>query len=212
MLRADAGPELRENLQRGRVARFSPPRSEFDFASVTELIEAIEPSVVWIKTNAGNSSGFVIDESGLIVTCYHCIENAQSGKVVFQDRGEAPIVGVRRVAPERDLAVIQIDTTRSLVPLPISTKPPKKGEPVIAFGSPAGLSFTVTEGSVSAVRTGKEMSNLSDEWSHSIEGAFWQRFTSMVSLVQITATTMPGIAAVQLSTSEAMCLAFLHLA
>jgi S1-C subfamily serine protease len=192
MLRADSSPVFRENLQRGRVARFSPPRSKFDFASVTELIEAIEPSVVCIKTNTGISSGFVIDESGLIVTCYHCIDDARGGRVIFKDQSEAPIVGVRRVAPERDLAVIQIETTRSLVPLPISTEPPKKGEPVIAFGSPAGLSFTVTEGSVSAVRTGEEMSKLSDQFSHSIDGAPWQQFTPTVSLVQITASTMPG--------------------
>ena len=90
MFPADLSPELRENLQRGRVARFSPPRSKFDFASVTELIEAIEPSVVWIKTNKGNGRGFVIDESGLIVTCFHCIDGHKAAESSSRTEAKRP--------------------------------------------------------------------------------------------------------------------------
>jgi S1-C subfamily serine protease len=192
IIQTDSRPAVRENLRRGRVARLSPPRNEFDFASVTELIEAVEPSVVWIRTNRGSGSGFVIDESGLIVTCYHCIEHASGGRVVFRDKSEAPIVGVRRVAPERDLAVIQIDAPRQLVSLPIATESPKKGEPVIALGSPGGLSFTVSDGSVSAVRTGQELRTLSGEFVDAIGSAHWYDLSPTLRLVQITATTMPG--------------------
>ena len=192
IVQTDSPPVVRENLQRGRVARLSPPRNEFDFDSVTELIDAVEPAVVCIKTNTGLGSGFVIDESGLIVTCYHCIDDAVGGRVIFKDQSEVPIVGVRRVAPERDLAVIQIAPTRPLVALPISHATPKKGEPVIALGSPAGLSFTVTEGSVSAVRTCEELSVLSGEFASAIGSGHWYRLSPTLCLIQITASTMPG--------------------
>jgi S1-C subfamily serine protease len=192
VFQTDSSPAFSEHLERGRVAKLSAPRSKFEFASATELIEAVEPAVVWIRTDTGSSSGFLIDESGLIVTCYHCIENASGGRVMFKDQSEAPIVGVRRIAPERDLAVIQIETKRPLVSLPLLAESPKKGEPVIALGSPAGLSFTVSEGSISAVRTGAELRILSREFADAIGSAHWYRLSPAVRLVQITATTMPG--------------------
>ena len=74
-----------KNLPRARVARFSPPRDDSEYTSATKLIKAVEPSVVQIESDRGIGSGFVLHESGLIVTCYHCIANARSAGVVFAD-------------------------------------------------------------------------------------------------------------------------------
>ena len=41
-----------KDLQRGRVAKLSLPRSESEYASIAELVEAVEPSVVQIENCA----------------------------------------------------------------------------------------------------------------------------------------------------------------
>jgi S1-C subfamily serine protease len=181
-----------EDLQRGRVARLSSPRTEFEFHSVTELVEAIEPSVVQIETNAGMGSGFVLDASGLVVTCHHCIENAFEAVVIFENGTRAPVIGVCKASPELDLAVISVRAPKPLVPLPLAGILPKKGAPVVAFGAPAGLSFTVSEGSVSGLRTGAELVDLHGPFHGSLRGDTEFSLSPKVWLVQITSSTMPG--------------------
>src|SRR5690606_502952 len=51
------------------------------------------------------------------------------------------------------------DVPRWRKPLKIATTLPKKGETTIAFGSPLGLSFTASNGIVSAVRLEDELRN-----------------------------------------------------
>jgi putative serine protease PepD len=181
-----------ENLERGRVARLSAPLSNLEFRSVTELVEAIEPSVVQIKTNTGLGSGFVLDETGLIVTCYHCIEDAYEAEVIFEDGRRATVIGVCKIAPECDLAILSIRAPRRLAPLPLAGQMPKKGTPIVAFGSPAGLSFTVSEGSVSGLRSGTELFDLNGPFRGSLRGDRGLSLSLDVRLVQITSSTMPG--------------------
>jgi putative serine protease PepD len=175
-----------KNLQRGRVVKLAAPRSGFEFSSIAELIEAVEPSVVQIKTYAGLGSGFVLDRSGLIVTCNHCIENALVAEVVFSNGRRTAVRGLVKAARDRDLAVIAIEPSELLQPLALAERPPKKGDPIVAFGSPVGLSFSTSEGSVSGLRTGQELMDLGGVY----RGTFDLR--PSVSLVQITASTMPG--------------------
>jgi putative serine protease PepD len=118
-------------------------------ASVAELIEAVEPSVVQVETRSGFGSGFVLDESGLIVTCRHCIDTAFEATVVFADGRRAPVTGIVIDSAKADIAVLAIEPIGPLVPLPLATRAPKKGEPIVSFGSPGGLSFSTSEGSVS---------------------------------------------------------------
>ena len=93
--------------------------ANFEFRSVTELVESIEPSVVQIETNNGLGSGFVLDETGLIVTCYHCIEDAHEAEVIFDDGRRATVIGVCKTAPELDLAIVSIQAPRRLAALPL---------------------------------------------------------------------------------------------
>ena len=48
-----------------------------------DLVAKVGPSIVQIQTDTGLGSGFVIHESGLIVTNYHVIENAENGDSRF---------------------------------------------------------------------------------------------------------------------------------
>lgn len=177
-----------EHLERGRVAKLAAPRTEFEFESLADLIESVEPSIVQINTNRGVGSGFVIDPAGLIVTCDHCVDRTLSAQVTFANGDVLPVVGLRATRPGSDLAVLQVAPKEPLPALPLAHVTPRKGEPVVSFGSPAGLSFTVSEGSVSALRTVDEVMTISDR----LRGGGSLDLDTHCELVQFTATSMPG--------------------
>ncbi|MEM9534393.1 MAG: trypsin-like peptidase domain-containing protein [Cyanobacteria bacterium P01_A01_bin.3] len=107
----------------------------------------------------GSGSGFIIDESGTIVTNAHVVGNADSVMAVLSDGREftGSVVGRDTLT---DLAVIQLDVEDD--PLPAvefgDSGLLRPGEWVIALGSPLGLSNSLTAGIVSALgRTSQEI-------------------------------------------------------
>src|SRR5690625_4859782 len=98
----------------------------------------------------GVGSGFVISDDGYILTNNHVVADAEDIYVTFVDGEEytAEVIG----ADERtDVALIKIDA-KDLKPLTIgNSNDLKKGEWVLAIGSPFGLDATVTVGVVSAI-------------------------------------------------------------
>jgi S1-C subfamily serine protease len=125
------------------------------------IIHSIEPSVVTIEVpGVGQGAGFVADLDGTIVTNYHVIEGAKSAFVIFNDGTRAVVKGFVGISPGKDLALRRIDVAKNyLKPLRLADVLPLKGERVLAFGSPRGLSSTVAEGIVSGIRTGDELQN-----------------------------------------------------
>jgi putative serine protease PepD len=126
--------------------------------SVAGIAKRVLPSVVMIKIEAatgdnGAGTGF-ITKNGYIITNNHVVAQAANGgqmQVVFSDEKttSAKIVGRD---PSSDVAVIKPDTTNNLPVLPLGNSDDiAVGDPVIAIGSPLGLSGTVTTGIVSAL-------------------------------------------------------------
>lgn len=153
---------------------------------LADVVEQVEPSVVRIDTNEGIGSGVVVDKRGYIVTNYHVIEGASSAKVTFRSGTTAKVEGYLALEQGRDLALLKIsDVDEKLTPLPILDKLPRKGEKVAAFGSPKGLSFSTSEGIVSAIRTGREMSEILGADNYRALGydkeATWVQTTAAIS-------------------------------
>jgi len=95
-------------------------------------------------------SGFVIAREGYIVTNNHVIENADEIKVKLAN-GKAFDAQVVGRDPKTDLALIKIDGSNDLKPLPMGDSDALRvGTWVLAIGSPFGLEQTVTAGIVSA--------------------------------------------------------------
>jgi serine protease Do len=105
--------------------------------------------VVGIATGRSLGSGFFIAEGGFVVTNQHVIENANRIRVLTYDRKtlDAELLGADEV---RDVALLRIDDSYTALDLADSDEV-SVGRKVIAIGNPLGLSFTVTEGIVSAV-------------------------------------------------------------
>jgi len=98
----------------------------------------------------GVGSGFFINKDGAILTNHHVIDGASEIFVTLNDGREfkATVLGSDA---RTDVALIKIDA-ENIVTLPIGTaKTLKKGQWVLAIGSPFGLESTVTAGIVSAI-------------------------------------------------------------
>ncbi len=138
------------------------------------LFERAAPSVVFINTSnmrrdywsrnvseipRGSGSGFVWDKKGHIITNYHVIQGADKATVTFADQSTYPatLVGA---APEKDLAVLLIDTDNSkLQPIPVGDSDHLRvGQSVFAIGNPFGLDQTLTTGIISAL--GREIESV----------------------------------------------------
>jgi len=127
--------------------------------SVAGIAAQVMQSTVSIAVRAaggrGTGSGVIIDSKGYILTNNHVVESAADGGeiTVTLDAGErelpADIVGLD---PVTDLAVLRVRTDRSLPAATLGRSSALViGDPVIAIGSPLGLSGTVTTGIVSAL-------------------------------------------------------------
>lgn len=131
---------------------------------VADVVERVEPSVVrfdvTLREGKAIGSGFVVSADGLAVTNHHVIAGAKSAKATFSDATVFDVEGVLAFDAGRDVAIVKIKADRKLPVLPLAKQLPRKGEEVLAFGSPAGLSFTATEGIVSAIRSAVEMKQL----------------------------------------------------
>jgi S1-C subfamily serine protease len=98
-------------------------------------------------------SGFVIDESGHIVTNFHVIAGASDIEVSFSNKEsmKARIVGYDQPT---DVALLKVEAdARALTPLELGdSERVQVGDSVVAIGNPFGLERSVTAGIVSALQ------------------------------------------------------------
>lgn len=156
---------------------------------VVEIIDSLDDGVVLITTrnalqqDTATGSGFVIDRRGLVATNYHVLSQAVSAVVQFRDGRTANVVGVRGFDPERDLAVIEIDTIPSHLEVFKLTRPARlqQGEELIAIGHPAGFEFTVSTGIVSAVRKASDLPEQYQQGRNVPEDTVWVQSSAAIS-------------------------------
>ncbi|GAA4612319.1 trypsin-like peptidase domain-containing protein [Saccharopolyspora hordei] len=134
--------------------------------SVQQVADKVLPSVVQLQLvtarGAGEGSGIVISDDGYILTNNHVVDSGGAGSrltAMFHD-GRTAKVRVVGTDPKSDLAVVKADIT-GVTPAELGRSDDLPvGAPVVAIGSPFGLSGTVTSGIISAkdrpVRAGGE--------------------------------------------------------
>ncbi len=158
-------------------------------ASVAAVAQELLPSTVQISAEydgqegGATGSGFVIDDEGHLVTNNHVVEQAADDdgliEVVDQDgnRFEATVVGR---SPVYDLAVLFCEEAKGMKPAALGeSRALHVGDPVVAIGSPLGLSSTVTAGIVSALERPVTTGDSAEE-------------SSYINAVQTDAAINPG--------------------
>lgn len=155
------------------VGNQSPPLPD-----IAHVVALVKPSVVAINTEVvtydifnrpftqqGAGSGWIIDESGVIVTNNHVVEGAESVTVTMVD-GTTYTAKTIRTDRLSDLAVIRIDAQNLPTVKVGDSTLLNVGDWLVAIGNSLGLGISATTGVVSAlgvsisVAPGQTLNNL----------------------------------------------------
>ena len=128
--------------------------------SPAEVFAKASPAVVKIfvydngRKTVGQGSGFFVSSDGLLITNYHVIKDAVHASVRMDNKATLYVQQIVATAPESDLALLKVVAREEPLPhLPVAEgDPPRPGTKVLAIGSPQGLTNTLSEGLISAVR------------------------------------------------------------
>jgi len=156
--------------------------------SVASVAERLLPSTVQVlaqyqgRKDGATGSGFVLDRSGHFITNNHVVADAveHDGPIEIVDQnGDKYVAKVVGRSPTYDLAVLYVKEGPRLPPASLgSAHVLRVGDQVVAFGSPLGLSSTVTSGIVSALNRPVTTSDTGD--------------SSFINAVQTDAAINPG--------------------
>ncbi len=120
-------------------------KTSSDFSGI---IKQTVNSVVTIKTNTAQGTGFVISKEGYVVTNAHVLSGGIFANAITAQKESIPmkLIGYNQ---KLDIALLKITPQDSSLEF-ILSEDVEIGEKVIAIGNPLGLSFSVSEGIVSA--------------------------------------------------------------
>ena len=171
------------------VDTVSLPPLTGDDGSIAKVAQELLPSTVQISAQfegqegGATGSGFVLDKQGHIITNNHVVADAASSngpiQIVDQEgnRYDATVVGR---SPVYDLAVLYSEAAKDLRPAALgASRKLRVGQTVVAFGSPLGLTSTVTSGIVSSLNRPVSTGDSADD-------------SSYINAVQTDAAINPG--------------------
>jgi len=195
----EKGVMTEKNLITGEVHPVPPETDK-------EMIARISTCVVTIKTfrrdglkprtQVGSGSGFVVRDKRTIATCFHVVDGVTEVEIESYRGAILKAEGFVYASPDRDIALLRLPA-EVIGSAPLmkfgglfgkfdkgSAPSIQPGERVFAFGSPKGLSTSVTDGIISAVRTTKELGHFigPDDYGSDPEGKW----------IQVTAPFAPG--------------------
>jgi putative serine protease PepD len=136
----------------------SPAPADGRNATIRDVYAKASPSVVSVRVRKsggqGSGTGWVIDQTGNIVTNAHVVDGATDIRVQLDDHGEEIPVQLVGVDKSSDLAVLKLPGGQASKVKPLTlaeSNDVKVGDLAIAIGYPLGLDRTATSGIVSGV-------------------------------------------------------------
>lgn len=185
--------------------------SSTDPQTIADVAQRASESVVTVQAvssaGSGTGSGVVVGEGGIIVTNNHVVTldgTASDAQITVQTTdGRLLTATVVGTDPTVDLAVLQVDADLPVIEFAESGDV-SVGDTAIAIGSPLGLSNSVTDGIVSAVDRGLQISSSATEDEQSSQAqrspfGFWSQQgtqaaqeTISIPVVQTDASINPG--------------------
>lgn len=133
-----------------------PTPEPLTFAEDTARIEAADASVVTIFCYdykgelAATGSGFIAFDGQTVITNYHVMTSAYTCKISTNQDISYGVYKILCYDKEQDIAILQVAKDTGLQPLPLGNSSIiKKGETVVAIGSPLGIKNTISTGILS---------------------------------------------------------------
>ena len=128
-------------------------------ASIVERASAATVALKCIKDGqlAASGSGFFVDNSGVLVTSYHVVQDCSEVKVLLENEDQYAVTSVFAVDPDKDIAILRVSGYRLPVIALGDSSIAQRGDRVLVLGNPLGLRGSVTEGIISAVRSAQGM-------------------------------------------------------
>lgn len=159
------------------------PRPAFS----TQVYRIIQPSLVWIESDAGGldntsqsalGTGVIVDQAGSILTSLHVVDQAANIRLTFADGTQSRAVIVS-AQPERDIAVLQAEQLpQAFLPATLGNASALQvGDEAYVVGNPFGLYGSMSSGVVSGFNRTFQPPGT----PHAIEG-----------LIQVDAAVNPG--------------------
>ena len=133
--------------------------------SATDIFQIVSPSVVGLSHLEGSGTGFILDQTGLILTNAHVVSSPLPFRCLVDIRrdGKMETVSFSRVRiigrhPDKDLALVRIDPGEhkgDLIPATFTHDLAQPGQQIYAIGNPAAggaiLNKTITQGLISGI-------------------------------------------------------------
>jgi serine protease Do len=174
-------PTTQSEIQDPISAPATPPQiiNLVTLPSFADLTDTVKHSVVSIDTETvvsrryiqrtvqGAGSGWIIDESGIIVTNNHVIEGAKTITVELENGKTYTPVSIK-TDPNSDIAILKIDAGKLPALKVGDTSKLRVGDWVIAVGNALGMGISVKDGIVSRLNVSVEVSP-SESYSNLIE-------------------------------------------
>jgi serine protease Do len=123
--------------------------------SAKEIVQRSSPAIVRVEAGKDRvGTGFVVDANGIVATNLHVVAGMSEIRVVLYGGASLPVMRIAGVDPERDLALLSVDTAKPLPTLTLGNSDAMSaGDSVIAIGNPLGvLDYSVSGGLLSSVR------------------------------------------------------------
>jgi putative serine protease PepD len=124
--------------------------------SLSSVVDKVSPSVVTIFVPLSNGtaegSGVIVSSDGKVLTNNHVVNGAAGQVTVQLSDGRKVNANVLKTDSSHDLALLQLSGVSGLTAATLGDSSTLQvGDTVLAFGSPLGLTGTVTSGIVSAL-------------------------------------------------------------
>lgn len=160
--------------------------------TVQEIVSLNDDKVVLLKGDGSQGSGVLLSKS-LVLTNEHVISNNPNMKAVFINGAEVKIEGVVVKDKNKDLALVKLASPVNVKPVRLGTvNNSKKGESVVAIGSPVGLQNSVSQGLISGFRVEGGVKFIQTTASISFGSSGGGLFNTKGELIGITSSGIYG--------------------
>lgn len=137
--------------QTGQIPTLVPQKNATALDTRT-LVRNVQPAIVSLFTPLNTGTGFFISKDGILITSEHVVHGAEDVVVVTSTGQQLAIEKIHRCDERIDYCILQVATTdASFLPI-AATESYAAGDTVATVGSANGLRYSVSTGTLSAVR------------------------------------------------------------